>query len=205
MSTLVVATTNAGKVRELRALLGDLGIELRSLADHPGAPAGAETAETYLDNARIKAHALAAHTGLAALADDSGLEVDALGGAPGVRSARFAADANLAPSGEPDRDNVALLLDRLRGVPEERRGARFRCAIVVATVDGRELAAEGTCEGVIALAPRGTRGFGYDPVFVYPPLGRTFAELSADEKQRVSHRVRAVEVLRPTLLPFLAG
>lgn len=200
--TLVVATANPGKLAELRALLGDLGLALRSLADYPGAPPMPEDGATYLDNARAKARALAAHARLPALADDSGLEVDALGGAPGVRSARFAADAGKASSGDIDRDNIALLLDRLRGVPDERRTARFRCVIVV-DQGGRELVAEGTCEGVILRAPRGEGGFGYDPVFCHPPLGRTFAELGAAEKDRVSHRGRAIEALRRRLPEFL--
>lgn len=193
---LLIATHNAGKRREYRALLGDLDIELRSLADIVGAPMVDEVGDTYLANARAKAQALAAHTGVAALADDSGLEVDALDGAPGVRSARFAADAILGAVPGDDRANLALLLERLRRVPDERRSARFRCTIVVAHPDGRELVADGTCEGVIAAAPRGSAGFGYDPVFVYPPLGRTFAELTAAEKDRVSHRAKAVEQLR---------
>jgi XTP/dITP diphosphohydrolase len=193
---LLIATQNAGKLREYRALLGDLEVELRSLADVVAAPPVDEVGDTYLANARAKAQAVAAHCGLPALADDSGLEVDALGGAPGVRSARFAADA--IPGGVPgdERANLALLLERLRGVPDERRGARFRCTIVVAHPDTSELVAEGSCEGVITPAPRGSAGFGYDPVFFYPPLGRTFAELTPAVKDQVSHRARAVERLR---------
>jgi XTP/dITP diphosphohydrolase len=200
---LVVATGNLGKLRELRTLLDGLDLTLRSLADYPGAPASEETGDTYLDNARIKARALAAHAGIAALADDSGLEVDALGGAPGVRSARFAADAGAATTGDRDADNVDLLLERLRHVPDARRGARFRCVIVVARPDGRELVCEATSEGSITRARRGHGGFGYDPVFFSPPLGRTFAELAEAEKDRVSHRARAVAALRPALLGFL--
>ena len=198
---LVVATHNAGKLREYRALLSDLALELRSLADYPDPPDIEEIGETYLANARAKAHALAAYCQLAALADDSGLEVDALNGQPGVRSARFATDAGL-PGG--DRSNVALLLDRLSGVPDQLRTARFRCVIVVARPDGRELVAEDTCEGRIIHAPRGSGGFGFDPVFLYPPLQRTFAELVAAEKDRVSHRARAVRRLAPSLCAFLS-
>jgi len=196
---LVVATQNAGKLREYRALLADLGIELRSLSDVGDAPDVAEIGDTYLTNARAKACALAAHCRLPALADDSGLEVDALGGAPGVRSARFASDAGRALHSSVDAANRALLLERLRGVPDQRRTARFRCVIVVAHPDGRELVAEGSCEGSIVQTPRGSGGFGYDPVFLYPPLQRTFAELTAEEKDRVSHRALAVERLRPLL------
>lgn len=199
----MIATGNAAKLRELRTLLGDLDLELCSLLDVGNAPAVAEDGATYLANARAKAHALAAHCGVAALADDSGLEVDALGGAPGVRSARFAADAMHRREPTDDRTNTAFLLGRLRGLADGQRAARFRCVIVVARPDGRDHIAEGICEGVIALAPRGQAGFGYDPVFFYPPLARTFAELTAAEKDRISHRARAVERLRPTLLDFL--
>ena len=197
---LVAATGNAGKLRELQALLADPAIALRSLADYPELPPVVEDGDTFLANARRKAHAVARHTGLPALADDSGLAVDALGGLPGVRSARFAADAG---AGRGDAANVALLLERLRGVPAERRSARFHCAVVVARPDGRELVAEGTCEGRIAEAPRGSGGFGYDPVFLFGE--RTFAELSAAEKDRVSHRARAIAALRPRLKAFLGG
>jgi XTP/dITP diphosphohydrolase len=196
---LVVATHNAGKLREYRALLDDPQIELRSLADVPGAQIVAEDADSYVGNARAKAQALAAHCGLPALGDDSGLEVDALAGAPGVRSARFAADHIAGAAAGDDRANIALLLERLRGVAAERRTARFRCAIVVARPDGSEVVAEGVCDGVIIDAPRGTGGFGYDPVFLFPPLNRTFAEIPSSEKDRISHRARAVANLRPAL------
>jgi XTP/dITP diphosphohydrolase len=200
---LVVATNNAGKLREYRALLGDLDLELRALADIPGAPEVAEDGDTYLANARRKAHALAAHTQLPALGDDSGLEVDALGGGPGVRSARFAADAMGRPGPSDDRTNVALLLGRLRRTPDGHRSARFRCVIVVARPDGSELVADGTCDGFITHTARGHDGFGYDPVFLFPALERTFAEISAAEKDAVSHRAHAIAALRPRLLEFL--
>lgn len=197
---LVAATGNAGKLSELRALLAGLDLDLRSLADLAGAPAVEESGDSFLSNARLKAHAIAAHAGLPALADDSGLEVDALGGAPGVRSARFARDAG---AGAGDAANVATLLARLRTVPPAQRAARFRCVVVVARPDGAELVADGACAGLIAAAPRGTAGFGYDPVFLYPPLGRTFAELARAEKDRVSHRAAAIAALRPQLVEFL--
>jgi XTP/dITP diphosphohydrolase len=197
---LVAATGNAGKLRELQALLADPAITLRSLADHPGLPPVVEDGDTFLANARRKAHAVARHTGLAALADDSGLAVDALGGLPGVRSARFAEDAG---AGRGDAANITHLLERLRGVAAERRGARFHCAVVVAHPDGRELVAEGTCEGRIAETPRGSGGFGYDPVFLFGK--RTFAELRATEKDGVSHRARAIAALRPRLEAFLSS
>ena len=197
---LVAATGNAGKLGELRALLAGLPIALRSLADYPDAPAVVEDGDSFLANARLKAHAVARHSGEAALADDSGLEVDALDGMPGVRSARFAADAG---AGCGDAANLDLLLERLLEVPAERRTARFRCALVIARPDGRELIADGTCEGVIAEFPRGHGGFGYDPVFLFGD--RTFAEMTAAEKERVSHRAAAMASLRPRLIDFLRG
>ena len=199
---LVAATHNSNKLRELRALLGDLGVELCALGDFPAAPAVCEDGRTFLANARKKAHAVARHAGQFAVADDSGLEVDVLGGAPGVRSARFAADAG---AGAGDQANVALLLQRLQGVPEAERTARFRCALVIAAPDGRELVAEGRCAGRIIDAPRGTRGFGYDPIFVHDSDARTFAELAPEEKNARSHRAQAVAALRPRLRPFLAA
>ena len=190
---VVLATLNPGKVRELAHLLGDLPIELVSLADIPGAALPEETGTTYLENALLKAHAAARLTGRAALGDDSGLEVDALGGAPGLHSARFGGP------GLDDAGRVALLLARLRDVPPARRGARFRCVIALVDEAGRERAVEGVAEGVIAEAPQGSRGFGYDPVFYYPPLGRTFGELTEYQKDGISHRALAARAARALL------
>ena len=191
---LVLATLNRGKVPELQALLGDIPFALRPLADYPDAVAPDETADTYRDNALLKARAASRLTGTWALADDSGLEVDALGGGPGVLTARFGGE------GLSDVERCRLLLDRLAGVTPEHRRARFRCVIALASPDGRERVVEGVAEGVIADASRGTGGFGYDPVFYYPPFACTFAELDAERKARVSHRGiavrRAAEVLR---------
>ncbi len=197
---LVVATGNPGKVREFATLLDGLDLELVALSEFPGMPEVAETGSSYLDNARIKARAAARHTGLPALADDSGLEVDALGGRPGVRSARFAADND---RGDGDADNTALLLERLVDTPEHERGASFRCVIVVATPDDRELRGEGTCAGKIAHEPSGAAGFGYDPVFHFPAKRATFAEISPAEKQTVSHRAAACADILPRLKAFL--
>jgi XTP/dITP diphosphohydrolase len=194
---LVLATRNTGKKREFEHLLAGVGIVLEDLTRHPSVPDLEESGDSYLANARLKAAQVARHTGLPSLADDSGLEVDALGGEPGIHSARFAGPLRS------DRENVALLLARLRGVEEERRTARFRCVLVLAKPDGAYTAAEGACEGFITLAPRGEGGFGYDPVFFYPPAGRTFAELGEAEKNRVSHRARACERLRKDLAAFL--
>jgi XTP/dITP diphosphohydrolase len=190
---LVVATLNRGKGRELVELLGDVPWEVTLLADLPNAAAPDETGATYRENALIKARAAARATGWTALGDDSGLEVDALGGAPGLHTARFGGP------GLDDTRRYTLLLDRLRAVPAERRTARFRCAIALVDPDGHERVVEGSVEGRIAEAPRGRGGFGYDPIFFYPPLGRTFAELEPAEKHRVDHRGAAVRAARALL------
>ena len=190
---VVLATFNPGKVRELRRLLDDPAIELISLAESPGAALPPETGTTYVENALIKARAAHRLTGHAALGDDSGLEVDALGGAPGLYSARFGGP------GLDDAGRVALLLERLRAVPRGKRTARFRCVIALVDEAGREQMVEGVAEGEIATAPCGTGGFGYDPVFFYPPLGRTFGELTDRDKERVSHRALAARAARMLL------
>ncbi len=186
-SPLLVATRNPGKLREIAAILGAASpTQLLSLRDFPDYVPPPETEPDYVGNARLKARDAAARLGMPALADDSGIEVQALGGAPGPRSARFAGeDAD-------DRANNARLLRDLEGAVT--RAARYRCAVVLAWPDGREVAAEGTCEGTIGFEPRGTGGFGYDPYFVMPG-GRTMAELPAEEKNRVSHRARALQAL----------
>jgi len=190
---VVLATLNPGKVRELAQLLGDLPIELVSLADVPGASLPPETGTTYVENALIKARAARQLTGHAALGDDSGLEVDALDGAPGLHSARFGGP------GLDDRGRRSLLLERLRAVPAGERTARFRCVIALIDEHGGERTVEGVAEGEIAPAPRGDGGFGYDPVFFFPPLGRTFGELTDREKERVSHRGLAARAARRLL------
>lgn len=188
-----MATLNRAKAGELAALLAGVPFRLVGLADVPGARLPEETGAAYRDNALLKARAAARLTGALALADDSGLEVDALGGAPGVLSARWGGlDLD-------DAGRCARLLEALRGVEEARRTARFRCVIALAEPGGREAAVEGVVEGRIAEAPRGLGGFGYDPIFYYPPLGRTFAELTAAEKAAVSHRGRAARAARRLL------
>jgi XTP/dITP diphosphohydrolase len=179
---LVVATLNRAKGRELLALLGDVPYELLLFADVPGATLPEETGKTYAENALIKARAGARATGATALGDDSGIEVDALDGGPGLYSARFGGP------GLDDAGRTTLLLERLRGVPTERRTARFRCVIAIVEPDGREQLVEGVVEGRIAEAPRGGGGFGYDPVFFYEALGGTFGEIEAEAKHHVSHR-----------------
>jgi XTP/dITP diphosphohydrolase len=163
------------------------------LVEFPGAALPSEGETSYADNARAKARAAARITGLPALGDDSGLEVDALGGAPGVTSARYGGP------GLDDAGRCRALLAALAGVPAERRTARFRCLIALAEPGGREALVEGVAEGVILTEPRGAGGFGYDPLFYHPPLGATFAELTEARKQRASHRGRALERAREVL------
>jgi XTP/dITP diphosphohydrolase len=191
---LVLATLNRSKGRELASLLHGIPYDLRLLADTLGARLPDETEATYRGNALLKARAAALLTGHAALADDSGLEVDALGGAPGVRSARFGG------AGLDDAGRTALLLKMLGERPGAPRSARFRCVIAIVDGAGRERVVEGAVEGLIAQAPRGHGGFGYDPVFFYPPLGRTFAELTDEEKERVSHRAIAARAAQTLLI-----
>jgi XTP/dITP diphosphohydrolase len=196
---LVMATRNPGKVRELKDLLQGLGIELLSLADFPHLPEIPEDGATFAANAAAKAKAVARLTKLPALADDSGLEVEALNGRPGVYSARYAQDRTTpAPPG--DEDNWRKLLEEMAGAPREKRGARFVCEIALALPDGRVFTARGECPGLIASEPRGEHGFGYDPVFFAPEYGRTMAELGLEIKNRISHRARALAALKEILL-----
>lgn len=183
MRKLVIATRNPGKAREMAEILASTDYEVVSLSDYPDAPEVEETGSTFVENAIIKATAYAEFTGELTLADDSGLEVDALGGAPGVFSSRF------APT---DSQRISKLLDLMKDVPDEKRTARFRCAVAIAEPNGDVKTTEGRVEGTIAHAMRGTGGFGYDPVFVVIELGRHMAELGSDEKNAVSHRGRAL-------------
>jgi guanylate kinase/non-canonical purine NTP pyrophosphatase (RdgB/HAM1 family) len=191
---IVLASGNAGKLRELGALLAPLGLELLS-QDALGIPAVPETGATFLDNALLKARHAAGRSGLPALADDSGLEVDALGGRPGVHSARYAGE------GASDAANLAQLLAELEGVPAARRGARYQCVMVLVRTadDPAPLVGRGSWEGRIALEPRGSGGFGYDPVFVPAGDTRTAAELAPGEKNAVSHRGMATRALLAAL------
>ncbi len=196
---LLVATGNAGKLREIRRVLQGTGLTACGLADLDAAPEIVEDGHTFLDNARKKAWTLARAVGRPVLADDSGLVVDFLGGAPGVRSARFAGpDAT-------DEDNNRLLLDRLRGVPPQQRTAAFVCAMVLAVPGRGEVSSEGRLEGTILDEPRGEGGFGYDPVFWVVARGASLAELPLDVKNRISHRGRALGLLRPVLLELARG
>lgn len=190
---IVMATRNRGKAIELKKLLADFSVEILTLADLSGMPEVEETGATFRENALLKAKAAAEFAHLPSLADDSGLEVDALAGQPGVYSARFA--------GEPasDEKNNHKLLERLRGIPKEQRTARFVCTIALVTPDGQVEMTEGRCEGIILEELRGTGGFGYDPLFYVSELGKTMAELTGEEKNEVSHRGKALRAM----LPFL--
>lgn len=183
---LVIATTNDGKFKEIKAFLErEIGenVDLLSLGDFPTIPKVEETAKTVKGNALIKAKAYSRALGIAVLAEDSALEVEALGGAPGIYSSRY---------GKDDRDRINRLLTELKGVPFEKRRARFRCVMVLALPSGETYTSAGKVEGYITDLPRGEMGFGYDPVFLYPPWGKTFAEVSGEEKLAVSHRGEAL-------------
>jgi XTP/dITP diphosphohydrolase len=199
MHRLVLATRNAHKVTELRAILADAGVaaELAGTDAFPDAPDVAETGVTFADNALLKARALARHTGLPAVADDSGLCVDVLGGAPGVFSARWA-----GRHGD-DQANLDLLLAQIADVPDEHRGAHFACAAALVLPDGTERVTEGRLRGTLRREPAGTGGFGYDPILQPDGESRTCAELSAAEKNAISHRGQAFRALAPALAELL--
>jgi XTP/dITP diphosphohydrolase len=197
---LALATRNPGKIREIMRICSEwpvrwqLGRRLESPGEaHPPWADVEETGETYLDNARLKARAVSRAVGLPAVADDSGIEVDALQGAPGPLSARFA-----GPEAT-DRANLDLLIERIRDVPPEARTARYRCVAACVFPEGREIWAEGVCEGSLILEPRGSGGFGYDPIFVPSGEQRTMAELSPQEKDAISHRGKALRTLGDVL------
>ena len=194
MKKLVLASGNAGKLRELSALLADFDYDLHAQSEFD-VPEAEETGTTFVENAIIKARNAAEYTGLPALADDSGIEVDALQGAPGVYSARFAG------SKATDDDNNALLVEKLKNVPAEQRRARYRAVIVYMrhAQDPSPIICEGSWQGVIQLEPGGAGGFGYDPYFYLPTHGCTSASLSAEEKNRLSHRGQALAQLRKRL------
>ena len=194
MRHLLIATTNAGKVREFREMLGEDHFTWDDLSRRQSFTPVEETGETFLDNACLKAEGYARQFGSWAMADDSGLEVDALGGAPGVHSARW---AELNGTGKGDADNNRTLLAQLANVPDERRTGRFVCVLALADPGGRIiLTARDSVEGRILRTPRGSNGFGYDPLFFIDPLGRTTAELSPREKHEVSHRGKALRRMR---------
>ncbi|MCB8981908.1 MAG: XTP/dITP diphosphatase [Ardenticatenaceae bacterium] len=198
MAKLLVATHNKGKVIEFAEMLQDMEIEWLSLDDLGVTEDVEETGHTFRENSVLKAQAYAAISGLLTLADDSGLEVDALNGAPGVYTARYGGE------GLTDVQRYEKLLDDIKDVPEPQRTARFRCVIVLAAPDGTLLGeSDGVCEGRIAQAPVGDNGFGYDPVFYLPAFGQTMAQLSASQKHQISHRGRALQAIAPRLRAVL--
>jgi len=193
MRSLLLATTNAHKLEEYHAIFSGLPYSLLSLRDVQLDLDVDETGTSFAENAELKALAYSKASGLLSLADDSGLEIDALGGAPGIYSARFVSrDTSY-------EERFRLILEQLKGLPLEKRTARFRCAIALAEPSGYHRVVEGIAEGAIADAPRGTNGFGYDPIFLVPELGKTFAELPSDLKNRISHRGRAAQKARALL------
>jgi len=187
---LIVATRNQGKVKEIKKLIGEVPLQILSLNEITGIPPVEEDRDTFEGNALKKAEIVSRYTGEAVLADDSGLEVDVLGGRPGVYSARFAGE-NASDAG-----NNARLLKEMEGIEDQRRTARFRCVMVLVFPEKKTVTVEGTCEGYITRQPRGSGGFGYDPVFFYPPLHCTLASLSSQEKNRISHRGEALSKVK---------
>ncbi|MGI9036898.1 MAG: RdgB/HAM1 family non-canonical purine NTP pyrophosphatase [Pyrinomonadaceae bacterium] len=197
---ILAATKNSGKVREIEELLGDLPITLRSLKDFKNVDEPEETGLNFVENAALKAKYYAARTGLRALADDSGLEVEALGGAPGIFSARYAG------TGASDAERIKKLLSEINNTGDENRFARFVCAVAFADERGKIIhTAEGVCNGKIAFAARGATGFGYDPIFIPEGFSQTFGELSGFEKRQISHRARAVKKIISFLTRFYRG
>lgn len=194
MRKIIVATGNVGKLQEIREICRSLPFEITSLKDHFNPlPVIPEDGSTFLENARQKARWVYDRTNIWSLADDSGLEVDFLGGMPGVHSARYAGEHAT------DRQRVQKLLAACEGCPPERRTARFRCVVVLKCGDTDEITGEGTCEGRIGYKPKGSDGFGYDPLFFPSGYDRTFAELAAGEKNAISHRGKALQTLRKIL------
>ena len=194
LTKLLLATNNKGKVREYRRLLRGIPFEIVTPGEMGITRVVDEAGSSLEENARLKAVVMAGESRLISLADDSGLEVDALGGEPGPLSARYAGE------GASDTGRINHLLARLKAVPREKRTARFRCVIAIATPDKRVELVSGELKGLITLEPRGDQGFGYDPVFFLPEMGKTMAELTLEEKNMVSHRARAAEKAREVLM-----
>ena len=196
MPKLLLATSNPGKIKEYRLLLGSLGYQITTLAEQGINKIATELGNSYEQNAQRKALSASKSSQLITLADDSGLEVDALSGKPGVRSARFAGrDAT-------DADKVRVLLAKLEGIPWEKRAAHFKCVIAIATPRGQLELCQGECHGIIAFEAKGKNGFGYDPIFYLPKLGKTIAELPLEVKNQISHRAQAAQKARQVLRQF---
>ncbi len=193
----ILATKNRGKIREFKELFSDMGMDFLSLNDVEAPPEIVEDGDSFFENAFKKAKTISVHYGIIAISDDSGLEVDALNGRPGIYSARFAGE------GASDEENYLKLLRELEGIEDEKRTARFRCVMVAYRPDGKWVKAEGSLEGMITRKPRGTKGFGYDPVFFVPSLGKTLAEIPVEEKNKISHRARALHDLKERIEEIL--
>lgn len=196
---IVLATRNEDKVREIGEILSSLPVTLMSLTDFPGIPEIVEDGETFLENARKKAMTVNKHTGLTSLADDSGLEVEALSGRPGIMSRRFAGP------GATYADNNALLAEHMKDIPRQARKARFVCVAALVTTAGEARFTEGDLEGYIAESPSGEGGFGYDPLFYVPEYGKTVAELDAGVKNKISHRAKAMGAMRKIIESLVGG
>lgn len=197
MTKIVFATGNQGKLREVKKILADLNVDIVSMKEEGIQIDVDENGTTFAENAQIKATAIGAHTDAIVLADDSGLVIDALNGEPGIYSARYLGEDTSY------RIKNQNLIDRLEGVPDEKRTARFVCAIAAALPDGTVLHTEGTIEGIIGYEERGENGFGYDPIFYVPKLGKTTAELTDDEKNAISHRGSALEKMKVLLREYI--
>jgi len=194
---VIVATRNRGKTREIREALKGLGVRIRSLSDFSNVPEIEENGKTFVDNALKKARYYTKYFGKVTLADDSGLEVDFLKGLPGIYSARYAGEKASS------QENNEKLLREMERVPISKRGARFKCVIAVVSPDGGEILAEGVCRGRIGFGEKGRRGFGYDPLFILPNYGKTMAQLSLKEKNKISHRGKALRKIRKMIQSFL--
>ena len=196
-SEVIVATRNRGKMREVREALKGLGLRIHALSDFSGVPEIEEDGKSFVENALKKARFYSKVFGKLTLADDSGLEVDRLKGFPGIYSARYAG------KGASTRDNNQKLLNEMEGISLSKRGARFKCVMAMVSPDGREAIAEGSCKGRIGFEEKGRKGFGYDPLFILPKYGKTMAELSLEEKNKMSHRGKALRKLRRRIVALM--
>ena len=194
---VIVATRNKGKIREIREALRELGLRIYSLSDFTDVPEIEEDGKSFTENALKKARFYSKVFGKLTLADDSGLEVDSLKGLPGIYSARYAG------KGASTRGNNQKLLNEMEGISLSKRGARFKCVIAMVSPDGKEAIAEGSCKGRIGFKEKGRKGFGYDPLFILPKYGKTMAELSLEEKNKISHRGKALRKMRKVIVAFM--
>ena len=194
---MIIATRNKGKIREIREALKGLGLRIHALSDFSGVPEIEEDGKSFTENALKKARFYSKYFGKLTIADDSGLEVDSLDGLPGIYSARYAGE------GASSQENNRRLLREMQGLPISKRGARFQCILAVASPDGKEITVEGSCKGKIGFKEKGRRGFGYDPLFILPTRGKMMAELSLEEKNKISHRGKALRKLRKRIAELI--